>query len=432
MQKFYYNRWVKKLANLKLAIGLLLTIGIIVALGTVIEQDQSLAFYKLNYSEDRSILGLLNWKSIIFLQLDRIYTSWWFTLLLFIFGLSLLSCTLSVQFPALKSFRRWKFYKNTEKIKGLEKVLPLNTLNSFTYQLHSSNYHIFRQGKTNYAYSGLLGRIGPIVVHASIILLLIGSTVGSFTGYMAQEIIPRGEIFHAQNLIKFGSLSHLPQNIAWRVNDFWITYTETLKTNQFYSDLSLLDNFGNEIKRKTIFVNEPFLYKNITLYQTDWDIVGLKLKKGNNQIEQIPLKKITKNGRKFWFSFLTLPEAGTRKLSVVVNDLQGEIYIYNEKGTFLTKTFLGKKVVVMEGIDLTFVEFLTSTGLQIKVDPGINTVYVSFLFLMISVYASFVTYSQIWMSEKNQTIMLAGNSNRAVLFFQSEFRKLVNQTSKLN
>jgi cytochrome c biogenesis protein ResB len=158
----------------------------------------------------------------------------------------------------------------------------------------------------------------------------------------------------------------------------------------------------------------------------------LKLKKGNNQIEQIPLKKITKNGRKFWFSFLTLPEAGTRKLSVVVNDLQGEIYIYNEKGTFLTKTFLGKKVVVMEGIDLTFVEFLTSTGLQIKVDPGINTVYVSFLFLMISVYASFVTYSQIWMSEKNQTIMLAGNSNRAVLFFQSEFRKLVNQTSKLN
>ena len=54
--------------------------------------------------------------------------------------------------------------------------------------------------KKSYAYSGLLGRIAPIVVHASIIILLIGSSIGSFGGYIAQEIVPRGEIFHIQNL----------------------------------------------------------------------------------------------------------------------------------------------------------------------------------------------------------------------------------------
>ena len=77
-----------------------------------------------------------------------------------------------------------------------------------------------------------------------------------------------------------------------------------------------------------------------------------------------------------------------------------------------------------------FIDFLTSTGLQIKEDPGIRTVYLAFLFLIISVYASFITYSQIWATENFKTLALAGNSNRAVLFFQTEFGKLINKTSK--
>ena len=38
-------------------------------------------------------------------------------------------------------------------------------------------------------------------------------------------------------------------HFAWRVNDFWITYTNELKTNQFYSDLSLLDSSGYEVQK---------------------------------------------------------------------------------------------------------------------------------------------------------------------------------------
>ena len=32
------------------------------------------------------------------------------------------------------------------------------------------------------------------------IILLLGSTLGSFSSYTAQEIIPRGEVFHIQKL----------------------------------------------------------------------------------------------------------------------------------------------------------------------------------------------------------------------------------------
>jgi cytochrome c biogenesis protein len=428
MQLFSLNRVIKKLANLQLAIGLLFTIGIIIAFGTVIEQNQNINFYQQNYPEANPLFGWLTWKLILSLELNNIYTAYWFLIILVIFGASLLACTLSVQLPALRRFRRWKFYTNTTKVKGFEQTLLLHRTNGLPYHLHGAKYHIYRQGRKNYAYSGLLGRAGPIVVHASLILLLIGSSIGAGTGYIGQEIIPRGEIFHIQNLIKIGTLSTIPQNLAWRVNDFWITYTVESKTNQFYSDLSLLDTFGNEIKRKIIFVNEPFVYKGITVYQTDWDILGVKIIQNNGEPLQVSLKKVIKNGRKFWLGSLqTFQEQSS--FSILLNDLNNQIYLYDSTGTLIRVGKLGETFPLNSKEYITFTEFLTSTGLQIKTDPGLRTVYLAFFFLIISAYASFISYSQIWSVEDKTKLKLTGNSNRAVLFFQTELRKIINKTA---
>ena len=240
--------------------------------------------------------------------------------------------------------------------------------------------------------------------------------------------MPRGEFFHTQNLIKFGNVSQIPQNISWRVNDFWITYTEEFKTNQFYSDLSLIDNLGNEIKRKTIFVNEPFVYKGLTLYQTDWDIIGLKIRRNNLQTTQLPLKKITRSGQKFWFGSFNIESLSkSDSFSFLINDLRGNIFIYNNKGLLIRECKLGQNVSLTNTESVQFLDFLTSTGLQVKSDPGIRTVYFSFFLLIVSTYVSFISYSQIWGTETENDTLWVGTSNRAVLFFQSEFRKLLNK-----
>ena len=278
----------------------------------------------------------------------------------------------------------------------------------------------------------MFGRIGPICVHFSILFLIIGSTWSAFNGYTAQEIIPRGEIFHIQNLLKSGNKSYIPQDFSWRINDFWITYTEELKTNQFYSDLSLLDNRGFELKRKTIFVNEPFIYKDITLYQTDWDILGVKVKIDDNLLAQVPLKKVNTNGRNFWIG--TIPvEIINNKMTryiVVVNNLVGNLSLYDEKGKLVHECLLGQDVKINSNSTIKFVEFLTTTGLQIKTDSGIPLVYFSFLLLMISVFISYISYSQIWEVGTSNTSLVGGKSNRAVLFFQEELQRLL-QTSKV-
>ena len=305
------TKFLKKLANLQFAIGLLLTIGVVIAIGTVVEQDQSLAFYQENYPELNPLFGFLTWKLIKFLSLDRLYTAWWFVILLLLFGSSLLACTFTTQLPSIKTFKLWKFINQPRQYKSLSvnDNITLELSNTIAYNCNLENYHFFRQRKKGYGYTGLLGRLAPVVVHGSIILLLIGSTLGSFGGYIAQEIIPVGEIFHIQNLTKFGNNSYVPQDLSCRVNNFWITYTKELKTDQFYSDLSILGSDGKELKRKVVFVNEPLIYKDLVLYQTDWDIVGLKLKLAGNKSFQLPLKRITKGGNRFWFGSLKLSQA---------------------------------------------------------------------------------------------------------------------------
>ena len=260
---------------------------------------------------------------------------------------------------------------------------------------------------------------------------MLGSTLGSFSGFTAQEIVPRGEISHIQNLTKFGNFSYIPQKTSFRVNDFWITYTKDLKTDQFYSDLSLLSEDGKEIKRKTIFVNEPLIFNDIVFYQTDWDIVGMKLRLPTQEVFQLPLKKITKGGRKFWFGSLTIDKSNDKKISILVNDLKGKISIYDSKGILLGESLIGNSVTIENNVSVQFIEFLTSTGLQIKSDPGIQTVYLAFLLLMLSIYVSFFTYSQIWLLETRAKIVVGGKSNRAVLFFQQEFRKILKRAEKV-
>jgi len=422
---------LKKLANLQLAIGLLITIGFMIALGTIIEQDQSLNFYKENYSETNPLFGFLSWKVITFLSLDRLYTAWWFVIVLLLFGSSLLACTFTTQLPSVKTFKLWKFITQSSQYKNLKvnDDIKLGVFNTIAFNCNDNRYHFFRQHKKGYAYSGLLGRVAPIVVHASIIILLLGSTLGAFSGYTAQEIVPRGEIFHIQNLTKFGNVSYIPQAVSCRINNFWITYTKELKTDQFYSDLSLFDEKGNEIKRKIIFVNEPLTSDDLVLYQTDWDIVGIKLRLDNNKVFQVPLKKITKGGNRFWFGSLNLDNVLATNLTIVANDLTGKIYLYDPKGVLVQESYIGGFIETNKELSIQVADFITSTGLQIKSDPGISTVYLSFLLLMISIYVSFFTYSQIWLFEGINSITVGGKSNRAVLFFQEEFRKILKRTN---
>ena len=216
-----------------------------------------------------------------------------------------------------------------------------------------------------------------------------------------------------------GKFTVIPKT-SIRVNDFWITYTRNKTISQFYSDLSILDIKGNETVRKTISVNYPLVNNNIYYYQTDWNLIGLRFQTEKEKIIEYPLINILNN--KIWLTWVSSSNNNNGTIFIIDN-LEGYCSIYDINGKFLSNIELNEKINFK--YPLVLLEILSSTGLQIKSDPGILTIYSGFLFLMISTLMSYITYSQIWIVQNNQKLFIGGTTNRAIFDFELEFFKLI-------
>ena len=414
-------------ADLRFSIFILLLISFCSIIGTVIEQDQSIEIYKVNYPLTNPVFGFLSWDRILYFGLDHVYKTWWFLFLIFLFGFSLILCSFFQQLPSLKIARRCQFFRTDSSFYKLNNSTILSTfsLSKSLDAIKNQQYSIFQQKNTVYCYKGLTGRIGPIIVHFSMILTLIGTIIGSLFGFKAQEIVPKTENFHIQNLLSNGSFSIIPQNAA-RVNDFWITYTKTKTISQFYSDISILNKKGNEIKHQTISVNYPFINNGVYYYQTDWNLLGLRFKNIQNQIIEYPLINIFPNQEKIWLTWIENPQFVQDGLILLIDNLEGYCSIYNTTGQFLGNIELNETLNFNQSITLS--EIISSTGLQVKTDPGIPLIYLGFFFLMLSTLLSYITYSQIWIIQKNSQFFIGGNTTRAIFDFELEFLKIVKKS----
>ena len=410
------------IADLRFSIFILLLISFCSIAGTIIEQDQSIEIYKLNYPLTNPIFGFLTWDRILQFGLDHVYKTWWFFTLILLFGISLISCTILQQLPSLKIARRCQFFRTTGQFYRLKISTILNnfSFNKTLSRIKENKYSIFQQKNIIYCYKGLTGRIAPIIVHLSMILVLLGTIIGSLFGFKAQEIVPKTETFHIQNILTNGQLTVVPK-ISARINDFWITYTKNKTISQFYSDISILDNQGNERNRKTISVNYPLISDSVYYYQTDWNLIGLRFQNLKNEITEYPLINVNQN--KVWLTWISNNSSLNEGIITIIDNLEGYCSVYNESGQFLGNIELNEKVNFK--IPLTLLEIISSTGLQIKTDPGIPIIYLGFFFLMLSTLISYITYSQIWIIQKNQQIFIGGNTNRAIFEFELEFFKFI-------
>jgi len=413
-------------ANLKFSIFILLVISLCSVIGTVIEQDQSVETYKLNYPLTNPLFGILSWDRILYFGLDHVYKTWWFLFLIVLFGCSLVLCSFLQQLPALKIARRCQFFRTTNSFSKLKNsaILTNFSISKILSTIQMEGYSIFQQKNMVYCYKGLIGRIGPIVVHFSMILILIGTIVGSLFGFQAQEIVPKTENFHLQNILSNGRFSLIPNRSA-RVNDFWITYTKNKTISQFYSDISILNRQGNETKRKTISVNYPFIDNGIYYYQTDWSLIALRFKDIKNQIIEYPLINGFPTQEKIWLTWISNNQFLRDGILLVIDNLEGYFSIYNTTGQFLGNLEINERLNFNQPI--LFSEIISSTGLQVKTDPGIPLIYLGFFFLMISTLLSYVTYSQVWMIQKNTQLFISGTTNRALFDFELEFLKFVKE-----
>ncbi|MBD2445652.1 cytochrome c biogenesis protein [Nostoc sp. FACHB-152] len=424
------------LTDLRLAIALLLLIALFSVSGTVIEQGQSPAFYQANYPEHPALFGFLTWKVIQVVGLDHVYRTWWFLSLLVLFGTSLTACTFTRQLPALKAAQRWKYYEEPRQFNKLALSAELDTgsLNTLTEILQNRRYKIFPdKDKDNilYARKGIVGRIGPIIVHVGIVAILLGGIWGAMTGFVAQEMIASGNTFQVKNIVDAGPWANSQDLKNWgvRVNRFWIDYTPSGGIDQFYSDLSVLNNEGKEVDHKKIFVNQPLRYHGVTFYQTDWGISAVRFQFNNSPVFQIPMAQLdTNNKGRIWGTWIPTKPDLSEGVSLIAKDLQGMVLIYDAKGQLIDTVRAGMATKI-NNTNLKIIDVVGSTGLQIKSDPGIPIVYAGFAILMAGVVMSYFSHSQIWALQKGDRLYVGGKTNRAQVAFEREVLEILESLS---
>ena len=438
LRRYFRHELLPLLADLRLAIGLLLAIAVLSATGTVIEQEETAAFYQAHYPEHPALFGFLTWRVILNLGLDHVYRTPWFLAILILFGSSLAACSLTRQWPMLKGARRWSYLTRPQSFQRLpfRTYLPQQSLQGLPERLRRQGYLVFQEGHHLYARKGLIGRIGPILVHVSMLLILLGAIWGSIGGFKAQELIPSGSVASIQHLTGAGDLAraHLP---TWqiRANRFWIDYAPDGRVKQFYSDLSILDQ-GQEVKRQTISVNHPLSYRGVTLYQADWSIDSIRIRINKSPTFQIPVVPVrTEAGNKLWGAFVPTQPDMSQGLTLLLPDLQGTALLYDTEGQWMGSLRQGMSLALDEiapqrfpnPLTLHLDEVIGATGLQIKSDPGIPLVYLGFGLLMVGVAMSYFSYSQIWALQTETGLYLGGKTNRALVTFEREFARLVEQ-----
>ena len=417
--KFFLTQFIlKKISSLSFGIFLLSIIAITSSLGSIIEQDELPSYYDENYK--KPIFGIINSSFILNFGLDHIYRTGWFIFLLCLFGISLISCTFSRQFPILTTSKEFFFKKK----KNSFFILPFSIqLKNFYYlkefflsKIQNLNFYIYQKKDGIYGYRGLIGRISPILVHFSLIIILLGSSFGAFVNFKAQEILPKGDIFHIQNSIVTGIFSNLSNNTI-RVNDFWVEY-KSKRIHQFYSDLSVLDSFGKELKTETISVNHPLRYQNVDFYQSDWNLISLRIKQAEKKkYIEYPII-LLKNGKKIWISWI---KEKNEISNIIIDQFENSVYI----SSVLNKKFVEKSIGESLTPNNTLIEIISSTGLLIKYDPSINLIYFGFGILMITACLSYFPYQQIWIWNRKKQCWIGSSTNRGKIQLEIEFENII-------
>ncbi len=331
-----------------------------------------------------------------------------------------MGCTITRQFPIFKNSKDYSFKKEKKSFLNLPFFVKIENIyylkEIILLKIQKLNFYIYQNENLVYGYKGLIGRISPILVHLSLIIILIGSLIGAFKNFKAQEVLPKGELFHIQNPIRVGWFTELP-DVNIRVNDFWVEY-EKKKIHQFYSTLSILDNYGNEIKEQTISVNNPLRYKNIDIYQSDWNLLGIRLEKlGEKKIYEFPLFSLNKTAK----SWITWVKDSDKNYSLLFDQLKQTFLLYDERGNFLKESKLGEIIDKEYKIS----DILPSTGLLIKYDPSIGIIYFGFGLLMITTSLSYLPYTQIWIFHNSKNSWIGGITNRGKIQVEIEFENLI-------
>ncbi|MFN6132516.1 MAG: cytochrome c biogenesis protein ResB [Synechococcaceae cyanobacterium] len=426
------GRLLALISDLRLAIVLLLLLAVASGIGTAIPQREPLELYHRLYDE-QPWLGLLRGDAVLALQLDHVYSSSWFLALLAWLGIALLLCSWRRQWPALQASLRWIDYRTARQLSKLTLAEtttcaePDAVLDRLATRLRAGGWQVRLQPQRLAARRGILGRVGPLLVHAGLVVLLVGAAWGAVAGQRLEQFLAPG-----RELELMDSRGNPQLTIA--LDDFAIERDPVGRPEQFRSRLRLIppasgaspETIKAELPAE-ISVNHPLRHRGLTLYQADWSLAALNLQLGRSPVLQVPLSSFPQLGQQVWGVVLPTRPDGSEPVFLALSSEQGPADVYGPEGTLLGRLSPGGEPLDVRGLPVRLVSVLPASGILLKRDPGVPLVYAGFAVALLGGGLSLVATRQLWAVAEPDLgrLHLAGLCNRNLPALAAELPALL-------
>ncbi len=427
--------------SVKLTVFLLLTLAATSLIGTFIPQNQSPDAYIKTFGET-------TYRIFFVLDVFDMYHSWWFRCLLVLLTINIIICSID------KISSTWKivFVKkpklNIARFRNLSSKQEFTTSSSAKILLDrykkniAKKFSYLKVNKTErgfyiFAEKGRWTRLGVYVVHSSILLLLLGSLIGSMFGFEGNVNITEGDTTRTIRLRATGEPYNL--NFGIRCDFFKVSFYDSGAPREYLSGLTLIEN-GKPILKQEIQVNSPLRYKGINVFQSSYGSAhpgAAELNFLNNQTGMKYQKKAV------FGQEVTLPENAGK--IIITKFSRSSNFMGHNLGEAFSGTLILKDQepvgitlpVRFSGFDKmrkgTFIISANPppyyTGLQVTHDPGVWLVYAGFIAMIAGCCITFFMshqsfYLEVTRKGKKNIVMLAGTANKNRLGMKNKINKL--------
>jgi cytochrome c biogenesis protein len=426
-----YARTFSLFASLKLT--LVIMIGLAVALFTGMFWDQTQSLEK----HLEGVTSPIARKTFLFLELNDVFHSWWFGILVLLLALNLIACSIA-RLPKIWIDCRNPIKKLDNKKLPLKKSLKVNSIKT---PIFSSKEETWVENNTRYVFfeKQKYARCGVYIIHTALLFIMFGSIIATQAGVDGMMLIPEGGYEHLVNAKgPGGRLYSHDLGFAVSCTDFRLkTYTDG-SPMAYESDLAIFDknDLSKPIITKTIKVNDPLEYQGYTFYQASYQALeGEKL---------LNLKIGPHGGPLKTYQFKPGETIGDITLLEIYEDYAGlgsavqikqgdtQFVVFRKYPEFDSQVRRGNLDIIYQGFDEPY-----ATGISVGKVPCISFVFTGFVMMFVGLYMAFCMnqrryYAKIIPLDYNHfELILGGISHRYPQAFEQEFNQIVSQYSTL-
>lgn len=393
----------------------------------------------------------------------NLYHAWYFYLLLALFSLNLIVCSVK-RWPIT-----WRLIARNDTAPPGSRLKAMSSRHSLTLDLSPEEARdrvLAAMKKARYSTAqekdgediaifgqkGVVSRLGVYATHLSIIVILIGGIIGVTSGFKGYMQIVEGTSERRFYDRRSKTTKLLPFEV--RCDNFQVDYYEgTGRPKDYFSDLTVVVD-GEEMLAKRIEVNDPLVWDDIWFYQSSYGETGRGTKAtlritdpatGEAQVQKFdtsPVEMAELGGTlqvlqvlpDFALDNNQQPYAKSNQpvnpaALVEFRTADGEA-----RRTWLFRNYPDVQMVKDFPLDLTFVDYggVQYTGLQVVYDPGVWVIWAGCAIMVIGIYlAFFIAHRRLWVRVVGGggggpvTVLLGGNANKNRDSFGEELSRLV-------